>query len=85
MKLPNSEIFLPNYNATPLEKQEDFVGPLSGTEGDSLVEYLFTKFNLKTYSKSNIEKSRTGVWLKYDQAAVFQLLLSLQFPPLVLM
>lgn len=61
----SSEIFLSNYNTTVLEVQEDFIGNLSGDD-QSLVEALFDKFGLKT---NKIEKSRTGVWLKYDQVA----------------
>ena len=44
-----SEIFLPNYNLSPLDDQKDFVGLLSTntteeTQSKSLVEYLFNHF-----------------------------------------
>ena len=61
----SSEIFLANYNTTTLEIQEDFIGNLSG-DNQSLVEAIFDKYGFKV---NKIEKSRTGVWLKYDQVA----------------
>jgi len=66
-----SEIFLPNYNLSPLDDQKDFVGLLSAntteeTQSKSLVEYLFKKYSLPV---GKIDSARTGVWLKYDHVS----------------
>lgn len=66
-----SEIFLPNYNLSPLDDKKDFIGLLSSTQTTenetlSLVEHLFKKYSLPI---SKIDKSRSGVWLKYDHVS----------------
>lgn len=68
LQFVSSEIFLPNYNETLIQEDEDFLGYISkSTDTDkALVNEIFTKFNLK---KNKIDESKTGVWLKYDHVS----------------
>jgi hypothetical protein len=66
LQFVSSEIFLPNYNQTLLEKNEDFLGSISVSEDSTekaLVNEVFKKFNLK---QNKIDSTKSGIWLRQD-------------------
>ena len=69
LELISSEIFLPNYNKTILENEEDFVGLIStkeDAEEPGIVNTIFKKLEFKV---NTIDESRSGIWLKHDHVA----------------